>query len=376
MKIRILTIVLMISMIISCKNANNTEQKVVSVKDWSSPEKIDPLSQDVGDFLDESMRDYMIQADEAYWEKNYKKAAQHYLYMLSHNVYDIISTYNLSCTYGLMGKPDLSAKFLFKAVDLGFVDFRYIKNDTDFDKVRGTATFDAAIDSIGQMIKNLGEIYHIESTNIMSYRLVKPMDFHPDKKYDLVIGLHSFAGSHDQFVKIWKHFYLPEFIFAVPQAPFPVQIGLAKEFRWQIEDQTDAVLERSDQLSEDYLVKVIREIKGNNKVNGIYLLGLHQGTTVGFNVALKYPDLVDGLIAFGTKYDIENLTKAQLKKVKDLKLFISNSPDDQFIDQEQCLKLKEGLENNGMSIEYHVPEGKYSLTKDILKKSEEWLVKH
>ncbi|MDA3886382.1 MAG: hypothetical protein PF638_12380 [Candidatus Delongbacteria bacterium] len=361
---------------LGCEKTNIVEQKVVSIKDWSSPEKINPLSKDVGDFLDVSMRDYMIKADEAYWEKNYEKAAQLYLYMLSHNVYDIISTYNLSCTYGLMGEPDLSAKFLYKSVDLGFVDFKYIKNDTDFDKVRGTKTFDAAIDSIGLMIKNLGEIYHIESTNIMSYRLVKPLDFHPNKKYDLVIGLHSYAGSHDQFVKIWKHFYLPEFIFAVPQAPFPVQIGLAKEFRWEIEDQSDDILERSDKLSEDYLVKVISEIKSKNKVSGIYLLGLHQGTTVGFNVALKYPNLVDGLIAFGTKYDIENISKEELSKVKDIKLFIANSPDDQFIDQEQCIKLKEGLENSGISLEYHIPEGKYSLTKEVLKKSEEWLVKH
>ena len=226
------------------------------------------------------------------------------------------------------------------------------------------------------MIKNLGEIYHIEATNIMSYRLVKPMDFHPDKKYNLVIGLHSYADSPDQFVKIWKHFYLPEFIFAVPQAPFPVHIGLAKEFRWEIEDQTNEILERSDQLSEDYLVKVIKEIKNNNKINGVYLLGLHQGTTVGFNVALKYPDLVDGLIAFGTKYDIENISQDQLSKVKGLKLFIANSPLDQFIDQEQCLKLKEGLENSGISVEYHTSEGKYSLTKEILKKSEEWLEKN
>ncbi|NOR46356.1 MAG: hypothetical protein GQ534_12295 [Candidatus Delongbacteria bacterium] len=376
MKKKLFMLLALVLLFIACEKTNVVEQKVVSIKDWSSPEKIDPLSNDVGDFLDVSMRDYMIQADEAYWEKNYKKAAQYYLYMLSHNVYDIISTYNLSCTYGLMGEPALSAKFLFKAVDLVFVDFKYIKNDTDFDKVRGTKTFDVAIDSIGQMIKNLGEIYHIESTNILSYRLVKPLDFHPNKKYDLVIGLHSYAGSHDQFVKIWKHFYLPEFIFAVPQAPFSVQIGLAKEFRWEIEDQSDVILERSNKLSEEYLVKVIEEIKSKNKVSGIYLLGLHQGTTVGFNVALKYPNLVDGLIAFGTKYDIENISKEQLSKVKDIKLFIANSPDDQYIDQEQCVKLKEGLENSGISVEYHVPEGKYSLTKEILKKSEDWLVKH
>ncbi|MCK5760209.1 MAG: hypothetical protein KAH33_02880 [Candidatus Delongbacteria bacterium] len=373
-KISLLMILMLI--FLACQNSNEVEQKVVSIKDWSSPDKIDPFSQDVGDFLNESMRDYMIKADEAYWEKNYKKAAQYYLYMLSHNVYDIISTYNLSCTYGMMGKPDLSAKFLFKAVDLGFVDFKYIKNDTDFDKVRGIKSFDVAIDSIGQMIKNLGEIYHIESTNIMSYRLVKPLDFHPNKEYDLVIGLHSYAGSQDQFVKIWKYFYLPEFIFAVPQAPFPVHIGLVKQFRWEIEDQIDDVLDRSDKLSEEYLVKVIKEIKKNNKVKGLYLLGLHQGTTVGFNVALKYPELVDGLIAFGTKYDIENISKKQLEKVKDLQIFIANSPDDQYIDQEQCIKLKEGLENSGISVEYHVLEGKYSLTKKILKKSEEWLVKH
>ncbi|MBN2788961.1 MAG: hypothetical protein JXR69_02075 [Candidatus Delongbacteria bacterium] len=376
MKMRILLIVTTILLLISCERTKVSEQKVVSIKDWSSPDKIDPLSEDVGDFLNENLRDYMITADEAYWEKNYEKAAQYYLYMLSHNVFDIISTYNLSCTYGLMGKPKLSAKFLYKAVELGFVDFKYIKNDADFDKVRGTEIFDTAIDSIGQMIKNLGEIYHIESKNIMSYRLVKPLDFHPDKKYDLVIGLHGYAGSHDQFVKIWKYFYLPEFVFAVPQAPFPVQIGLAKEFRWEIEDQTESILDRSNKISEDYLVSIIQEIKSNNKVNNVYLLGLHQGTTVGFNVALKYPKLVDGLIAFGTKYDIDNITQDELNKVKNLKLFIANSSDDQFIDQEQCIKLKEGLQKSGISVDYHEIDGKYSLTKDILKKSEDWLVKN
>ena len=376
MKRILISLIIFALLFVACKQSNVTDQKVVSIKNWSSPDKIDPLSSDVGDFLDENMRDYMIKADEAYWEKNYKKAAQYYLYLLSHNVYDIVSTYNLSCTYGLMGKPDLSAKFLFKAVDLGFVDFKYIKSDTDFDKVRGSQVFVTAIDSIGQMIKNLGEIYHIESTNLMSYRLVKPMDFHPNKKYDLVIGLHGYASSQDQFVKIWKYFYLPEFIFAVPQAPFPVQIGLAKEFRWQIEDQSEDILKKSDMLSEEYLVKVIKEIKNNNDVGGVYLLGSHQGTAVGFNVALKYPDLVEGLIAFGTKYDIDNITKEQLSKVKNLKLFISNSAEDQFIDQEQCIKLKEGLENSGINIEYHVPDGKYSLTKGILKKAEKWLVKH
>jgi len=176
MKFKCTIILMLLLLLLSCvkKEKEAAKQVVVSVKDWSSPEKIDPIDPKVNEYLDVNLRDYMIKADQAYWNKDYKSAAQFYLFLLSHNVYDIVATYNLACTYGLMGNSDMATKFLYKALDLGFVDYNYLQKDTDFDKVRGTEVFDSAIDSISQVIKNLGENVIFESKTLLKCRITKP----------------------------------------------------------------------------------------------------------------------------------------------------------------------------------------------------------
>ena len=49
---------------------------------------------------------------------------------------DSLAHYNLACKYSLLGKVDLALKTLRKAVELGYRDFRFIREDRDLDAVR------------------------------------------------------------------------------------------------------------------------------------------------------------------------------------------------------------------------------------------------
>ena len=49
---------------------------------------------------------------------------------------DPLAHYNLACSYALLKKPDLSLKTLRRAVELGYRDFRYMRQDRDLDSVR------------------------------------------------------------------------------------------------------------------------------------------------------------------------------------------------------------------------------------------------
>ncbi|MBU4487276.1 MAG: hypothetical protein KKD38_10165 [Candidatus Delongbacteria bacterium] len=374
MKTKSIMILTVVFLLISCckPEPQVTKQVAISIKDWSSPEKIDPMDKNVGDFLEKDLREYVIKADQAYWSKDYKSAAQNYLYLLSHNVYDIISTYNLACTYALMDNPELSSIFLFRAIDMGFVDFNYIQKDPDFDKVRDTPVFKTAIDSIGQIIKNLGEDVIIEAKTLLKCRIAKPLAFYPDKEYTMVIGLHSHSSNQNQMVKIWKHFDIPEFIFVVPQAPYSVPIGLASEFRWNIDEINNDVSERSEKVSEEYIIELIKQMKLKYKIKDVYLLGLHQGTSVAFDVAFNNPNLIKGVIAFGTDYDISKVSENMFSRAKSLKFFIVNSYKDQYLDKDRCEKIKNTLESKGFDLVYKEIENQYSITKDVLKQSEKW----
>lgn len=54
---------------------------------------------------------------------------------------DALAHYNLACSYALLKKPDAALKTLRKAVELGYRDFRYMRDDHDLDSIRHDPRF-------------------------------------------------------------------------------------------------------------------------------------------------------------------------------------------------------------------------------------------
>jgi tetratricopeptide (TPR) repeat protein len=54
---------------------------------------------------------------------------------------DALAHYNLACSYALLKRPDQSLRTLRRAVELGYRDFRYMKEDHDLEAVRHDPRF-------------------------------------------------------------------------------------------------------------------------------------------------------------------------------------------------------------------------------------------
>ena len=54
---------------------------------------------------------------------------------------DPLAHYNLACSYALLKKVDLALKTLRRAIELGYRDFRYMREDRDLDAVRHDPRF-------------------------------------------------------------------------------------------------------------------------------------------------------------------------------------------------------------------------------------------
>ena len=54
---------------------------------------------------------------------------------------DPLAHYNLACSLALLKRPDQSIKTLRRAIELGYRDFRYIREDHDLDSVRQDPRF-------------------------------------------------------------------------------------------------------------------------------------------------------------------------------------------------------------------------------------------
>ena len=54
---------------------------------------------------------------------------------------DALAHYNLACSYALLKKVDPAIKALRRAIDLGYRDFRYMREDRDLDALRHDSRF-------------------------------------------------------------------------------------------------------------------------------------------------------------------------------------------------------------------------------------------
>ena len=54
---------------------------------------------------------------------------------------DSLAHYNLACSYALLRRPDMALKALRRAVELGYRDFRYMREDRDLDSIRHDPRF-------------------------------------------------------------------------------------------------------------------------------------------------------------------------------------------------------------------------------------------
>ena len=54
---------------------------------------------------------------------------------------DPLAHYNLACSYALLRRPELALKILRRAVELGYRDFRYMRQDPDLDSIRHDPRF-------------------------------------------------------------------------------------------------------------------------------------------------------------------------------------------------------------------------------------------
>jgi tetratricopeptide (TPR) repeat protein len=54
---------------------------------------------------------------------------------------DPLAHYNLACSYALLKRPEQALKTLRRAVELGYRDFRYLREDRDLDSIRHDPRF-------------------------------------------------------------------------------------------------------------------------------------------------------------------------------------------------------------------------------------------
>jgi predicted esterase len=341
---------------------------------------IDPYRPDAGDFLDTDVDALAKQARDAYQAAKYEDAARLFLVTLRYNVRDAGNIYDLACCYGLLGKADLAAKYLQRAVKAGFGDVEHVKRDTDFDKVRKEPVFAAVVDGMAAEVKKrdegAGEAVYFDAPTFVKCRVVLPEGYDPKKAYTLVVGLHGYGDAADRFVRLSRWLDRQTTIFAVPETQYPFGTGTETGCTWVPQwAGMDDLGRRARRLSEDYVVSVTRGLKARYKTKDVYLMGFSQGCMMAYTVGIKNSGLFKGIVCFGGWLDTDWLGAPTIEKAKRLRVFIAHGKKDPVVSYDSAEKARDALTKNGNDVTFVPFDGVHQVQEAAFRSAVEWMGK-
>jgi phospholipase/carboxylesterase len=343
----------------------------------ATPGEIDPSDPSSGDFLDLDLSEYYRIAGEAYRDGNYNLAIRYYLASLNRNIDNEIAIYNVACCYALMGNVELASLYLQRAVIAGYHDIDFMRGDHDFDGVRDDPLFIGTMQHIsaalGEAPEYTGDEYLFHAEAAFRCLLRFPEEYDPEREYPLVVGLHGYGDSPENFIRIWEYFDEPDFIYACPRGPYPFTENNVTAFSWfkPYDDEYD--IRELDLLSTEYVISLVDDLRERHLISDVFLFGFSQGCALTWMTGLTHPEIFTGLIGFGGRLDTTFVGASDWGDATGLNAFAANGTMDQAAPVEAGLEAVEILENLGIETVFSSWEGVHMVNRPVLLQAQEWM---
>jgi len=229
---------------------------------------------------------------------------------------------------------------------------------------------------------------YIKTPSLLKYLINFPEEHVLEKSCSLVVGLHGGGESPDDFFNIWEQIHNKRFIYAVPQAPFPLVVDTELKFDWAMWPSGDTeLINRATEISENYIVDVVRDISKSYKIKEVYLMGFSQGAIFTYLVGIKQHHLFAGIISlsgpgllaplknpFASSSDFNWLTEEEIQKAKKLRVFITHGKEDQNPEFGLGIRSRDILTKHGHDVTFRDFVGGHSIPPDpILREIADWI---
>ncbi len=145
----------------------------------------------------------------------------------------------------------------------------------------------------------------VESPTLHPLLVQVPDAFERDRMYSAVVALHGFGGTPGSFLEATQDIARAGYILASVGAPYRFLINDSMMgYDWSYRHLSlAAVSERASQLSVDYIVAAVAGLRRSYRIDKVYLMGFSQGGAFAYLTTSAHPEVVDGLIALGSRFD-------------------------------------------------------------------------
>jgi len=224
-------------------------------------------------------------------------------------------------------------------------------------------------------------IFQIEVRKLQKCRVYLPEDYDSTRTYPLVIGLHGYGGNARGFSRIWEYLEPHTFIYAVPEAPYPISdltMESTRQYSWEFRGDDAGLWREADPWISEFIVRVADFLGKKYRIEKTCLFGFSQGAAWAYITGIRNPEVFHGIICFGGRlidpleYDWL-LTDGIIRNGRDLKVFIAHGRGDDTIGYQAALDAGQKLKDFGYDVELVLFEGGHTIVRSPLEKALEWM---
>ncbi len=332
---------------------------------------IDVFDPEAGAFLESTTGadDLFATADSLYREADYAASAEYYLTGLREQPGNSSAIYNLACCYGLLERADLAARYLGFAWNAGFDNISHINDDPDFDAVREEPVFTSLVDSLSELAaereERLGEEITFYAGAPFTCRVRVPEGYDGSGPVPLVIGIHGYGGSPEQFIDLWEVIGDYNCIYAVPQGPVPFPVGGRLGYSWFTGSNDESRIESSI-ASRNYVLSLLDTLEEEYAVSEVYLFGYSQGGGMTFLTGLYAPERFTALAPFSGWLDMSVLSPEELSLASSVPVRIIHGEQDRVVNYQSALEADSILSSLGYDVELFTFTGEHRFSTEGL----------
>lgn len=196
----------------------------------------------------------------------------------------------------------------------------------------------------------------------------------------LVVALHGYGMDEDFFaVLLQKLFELP-MRFLLPRAPHPADVGLrvANGGSWYEYDGDQDRFRRELARVEVEILELIAEVEPAQGLDPCarFLLGFSQGGYAGSWVALRNPDVFDGMIVSGARVKTEFLEpEAAAAAARGFHVLLCHGERDRSVAPDSGRRGRDALAAAGLDVELRTFDAGHSIGRSQVAAIREWLLR-
>lgn len=214
----------------------------------------------------------------------------------------------------------------------------------------------------------------VEAPTLLATFVRPPENYDPNEHRTVIVALHGFGSSAEQFITLSSPITSAGIIFAAVRAPYTMVFDNGRiGYDWNLQHLgRRGPSDRAAELTVDYIGSVLAGLRERYQATRVFLLGFSQGGAFAYMSGVANHSSLDGLIVFGAGFDESWFPDGDLAEARGLPIFLAHGETDDAVSIAESERARDTLTRLGYDVTFRPFAAGHGVPLNILGEVAEW----